>query len=106
VTKVTFIAADGAKTVVDAKDGHSIMEVAIAHGIDGIVGECCGSMMCATCHVYVDGAFLDRLAKQSEGEDEMLECAVSERRAHSRLSCQIKVSPQLEGIVLHLPEAQ
>jgi len=106
MTKVIYVTADGEKTTIEANEGDTIMQVAIASGIEGIVGECCGSMMCATCHVYVQEPFLGRLAERSEGEDEMLECAVSERRPQSRLSCQIKLAPHIDGIEVHLPEEQ
>lgn len=106
MTKVTYIAADGKKTTIDAKDGDSLMQSAVANGIDGIVAECGGAMMCATCHVYVDQSFLGKLSDISESEEEMLDSVFSERREESRLSCQIKVGPQIEGIVLHMPEKQ
>lgn len=106
LTKVTYISADGTKTVIDAKDGDSVMQTAVGNGVAGIVGECGGSMMCATCHVYVDSAFVDQLPAVLEGEDEMLDCTVAERRANSRLSCQIKVGPELNGIIVHTPEQQ
>jgi len=104
--KITYISSDGDQTTIDAADGDSLMQTAIANDIDGIIGECGGSMMCATCHVYVDEAFLDRLPPRSEGEDEMLDCAASERRDNSRLSCQIKAAPEIDGIVVSLPETQ
>ncbi len=106
MTKVTFISADGIKTVVDAKDGDSLMQTAVNNSVDGIVGECGGSMMCATCHVYVDAAFADRLPPLSDSEDEMLDSTVAERRQTSRLSCQIEIGPDVEGIIVHTPEEQ
>lgn len=106
MTKVTFVDADGNKTTLDARDGDNLMQTAIAGGIDGIVGECCGAMMCATCHVYVEEPHLTTLPQRSEGEEEMLECTASERRKNSRLSCQIKIGPDIDGIVVHLPEEQ
>jgi len=106
MTKITFFDATGEETTIDAKDGDNLMQAAITSGVDGVVGECCGAMMCATCHIYVDESFLDRLPPRSEGEEEMLECTASERRATSRLSCQIKVGPDIDGMVVHLPEEQ
>ncbi len=106
MTKITFVSHDGTRTIVDARDGDSVMHTAIAHDIDGIMGECGGSMMCATCHCYVDNIFADKLSERKDGEDDMLESAACEVRSTSRLSCQIKVSPELEGLIIHLPEAQ
>jgi ferredoxin, 2Fe-2S len=106
MTKIIFVSYDGTRTVVDARDGDSVMHTAIAHDIDGIMGECGGSMMCATCHCYVDDAFADKLSERKDGEDEMLESAACKVQPTSRLSCQIKVSPELEGLIIHLPEVQ
>jgi len=106
MTKITLIAANGTKTTIDAKDGDSLMQNAVANNIDGITAECGGSMMCATCHVYVDEAFIDKLPPSSDSEDEMLDSTASARKDTSRLSCQITVSPQMEGLVVNLPEEQ
>ena len=103
---ITYVATSGATTRVDAEDSANVMQAAVAHGVDGIVGECGGSMMCATCHVYIDEAFADRTGPRSEGEEEMLEGAVSEIRPSSRLSCQIAISKELDGLVVHLPPRQ
>jgi 2Fe-2S ferredoxin len=101
-----LISHDGRATTLQGAEGHSVMQTAVSQGVKGIVGECGGSAMCATCHVYVDEAWRDRLAPMLATEAEMLECTSSERRPESRLSCQIKLSAQLEGLVLHLPESQ
>lgn len=106
MTRIVFVQPDGTETSLDARDGDSIMETAMANGVDGIVAECGGSMMCATCHVYVERAFLDKLPVLEDGEDDMLDCAASDRADNSRLSCQLIVSPQLEGVRIHLPEVQ
>lgn len=106
MVKVTYIAADGTQTGIDAKDGESVMKAAVANDVDGIVGECGGSMMCATCHCYVDEAWADRVGERVDGEDDMLEGAASEVTPLSRLSCQIKLTPELDGLVVHLPEEQ
>jgi ferredoxin, 2Fe-2S len=106
VTKVIFISPDGAETAVDAIDGDNVMRTALANDIDGIVAECGGSMMCATCHCYVDAAWKERVGPRSEGEDDMLESASSEVRPTSRLSCQIRILPDLDGLVIHLPQSQ
>ncbi|MBL4801378.1 MAG: 2Fe-2S iron-sulfur cluster binding domain-containing protein [Emcibacter sp.] len=106
MVKITYIAADLTETTVEAAEGDSLMKVATTNGIGGIVGECGGYMMCATCHVYVDERFIDLLPPRSEEEDEMLESAASGRRDNSRLSCQIKACPEIEGIIVHMPEYQ
>lgn len=106
MTKITYIDSDGTASTFEAQDGESVMSVAIANGVDGIVAECGGSMMCATCHCYVDEDWIDRTGTRNDGEDDMLECAASEVRETSRLSCQIKITPDLDGLVVHLPEEQ
>lgn len=106
MVKVTYRAHDGSETVVEANAGTSLMQTAIANGIDGIVGECGGSAMCATCHVYVPEDWLQRLPPRSEVEDEMLDSAVAERKGNSRLSCQIVAAPEIDGIVVEMPEEQ
>ena len=104
--KVVYIEHTGTEHEIDLADGWTLMQGATLNGIDGIEGECGGSCSCATCHVYVDEAFLDKLEPMGEMEDEMLECTVSERKPNSRLSCQIKISPELDGIIVRMPEAQ
>ena len=106
MTKVTFVDHDGTETTLDAAQGDSVMEVAVAGGLDGIVAECGGSMMCATCHCYVDDDWIERTGTRSQSEDEMLDNAVCEVRPTSRLSCQIRLDAALDGLVVHLPEAQ
>ena len=103
---VTVIDANAVSTQLEVPVGHSVMQEAVAHGIRGIVGECGGSAMCATCHVYVDGAWVDKLAPPLANEIEMLECTAAERRPQSRLSCQIKASAALDGLVVRLPDRQ
>jgi 2Fe-2S ferredoxin len=104
--KVTYVDWDGSKRVVDVPVGTSVMQAAIANGIDGIVAECGGSMMCATCHVYVDENQLDRLPPMSATENDMLDCTRAERRPSSRLSCQLVATPAFEGLIVRLPETQ
>ena len=103
---VTLIDAGGASRTLQVPEGQSLMQAAVSAGVRGIVGECGGSAMCATCHVYVDEKFADQLPAPLATELEMLECTASERRPTSRLSCQIKVSAALAGLVVHLPERQ
>jgi 2Fe-2S ferredoxin len=104
--KITYIHPNGAQTVLDVPVGTSVMRGAILNGVDGIVAECGGEMMCATCHVYVDEARLAETPAQSDDEKAMLEFTASERRPNSRLSCQLVVTPELEGLVVYLPETQ
>ena len=102
----TFIAHDGSVRRLEVSDGTSLMHAAVANGITGIVAECGGSQMCATCHVYVAPEWLDKLAPMQATEDAMLDSAASERKENSRLSCQILMSSELDGLVVHLPERQ
>lgn len=106
MANITFIEASGQSTTVDLADGWSLMQGATANGVDGIIGECGCSCACATCHCYVDEERLADLPAASDGELAMLEHVASERRANSRLACQIKASPALEGLIVHLPEMQ
>ncbi|CAA9287237.1 MAG: Ferredoxin, 2Fe-2S [uncultured Craurococcus sp.] len=100
---ITFVQPDGTATPVEAVEGESLMQAAINACIDGIVAECGGNCMCATCHVYVDAAGLPAMA---EGEDALLDGAAAERRPNSRLACQIPVTPALDGITVDLPDRQ
>ena len=106
MVKVTYVAADGSETVVEAEPGSSVMQTAIDNDVAGIVGECGGAMMCATCHCYVDPAWTDRTGARRDGEDDMLDCAADEVKPNSRLSCQIRLTEDLDGLVVHLPEEQ
>ncbi|MCK0745198.1 2Fe-2S iron-sulfur cluster-binding protein [Chromohalobacter nigrandesensis] len=103
---ITYVHPNGERQTVEVKSGTSVMQAAMAEGISGIVAECGGSAMCATCHVYVDPEFVEHVPDVQEIEDEMLECAASERRESSRLSCQLVVSDEMDGLVVHLPETQ
>lgn len=103
--KITFMGADGSPTTVEARTGDSVMETAIDNDIDGIIAECGGGCSCATCHVYVDPAWADKLAPLSPQEDGMLDCVI-ERRPTSRLSCQIPVTDDLDGLVVTVPDEQ
>jgi 2Fe-2S ferredoxin len=103
---IHVIQSDGIRRELDAPEGASVMQVATGAGMQGIVGECGGSAMCATCHVYVDDAWAHRLPAPLATELEMLECTASERLPTSRLSCQIKMTAALDGIVLRLPATQ
>jgi len=103
--KITFIEPDGVTHVVEATPGQSIMEAATTNMVPGIIGECGGCCSCATCHVYVDEPWFQKLPPADEMELGMLEGAV-EPGPLSRLSCQIKMSDELDGIVARIPEGQ
>ena len=104
--RVTYIDTAGKETTLDIDVGTSVMQAAVLHGVDGIVAECGGSCMCATCHVYVSEDQLAKTPPMEPDEDAMLEGTASERRPNSRLSCQLVVSPEMDGLVVHLPETQ
>lgn len=106
MAKVTYVHPNGARAEFELADGTSVMVGATSHGLDGIVAECGGNAMCATCHVYVEPSQLGLLSAVSEEEDALLEGVAAERRPNSRLSCQIVVKPALDGLVVHLPERQ
>ena len=103
--KITFIKPDGSTQTVEASTGSSVMETAVDNDIDGIVAECGGACSCATCHVYVDATWIEALNSADALEDGMLDC-VLDRRGASRLSCQIQLTDELDGLVVHVPESQ
>jgi 2Fe-2S ferredoxin len=103
---VTYISHAGKTQQVSVPIGDSVMEGAISNGVDGIVAECGGACQCGTCHVYVDETFLPRLKPMEENEDEMLNTTACPRRQNSRLSCQIPVTKELDGLIVRTPEAQ
>jgi 2Fe-2S ferredoxin len=103
--KVTFIESNGREHVVEAEVGETLMEAAIKQGVPGIVAECGGACSCATCHVYVDEAWRESTGEPSEMEEDMLDFAF-DVRGTSRLSCQIRISSALEGLVVRIPEHQ
>jgi ferredoxin, 2Fe-2S len=103
---IIFIHPTGQRERVEASNGESAMLAATRHGLDGIVAECGGNAMCATCHVYVDETWLSRLPPMNDEEDALLDGAAAERLENSRLSCQIKLAAELDGLVLRLPERQ
>ena len=103
---ITYVHTDGSQEEIDVPPGTSVMRAAILNGIEGIVAECGGEMMCATCHVYVEPDQLGRTPPQSDDEKAMLEFTASERKANSRLSCQLVATDEFEGLVVYLPETQ
>ena len=105
MSKITFIDFEGVERSVEATNGDSVMEAAVSNDVPGIDADCGGACACATCHVYIDEAWVDAVGKPEDLEAEMLEVA-EEVRDNSRLSCQIKVSDELDGLVVKTPESQ
>jgi 2Fe-2S ferredoxin len=105
MAKVTYIQFDGAEQTVDVKAGLSVMEGAVKHNIPGIDADCGGACACATCHVYVDEAWNDRVGERAAMEESMLDFAENVQ-ANSRLSCQIRITDELDGLIVRLPESQ
>ncbi|VTU23393.1 Rhodocoxin [Variovorax sp. PBS-H4] len=103
---IHYILKDGTTQSVDARLGSSVMENAIRGNVRGIDAECGGSCSCATCHVYVDEAFVDMLAPPDDMENELLDGVASERLPTSRLSCQLPVTAELDGLTVRVPESQ
>ena len=105
MSKVTYIDKNGQQYVVDVNKGVNLMQAAVDNMVPGILGDCGGACACATCHVFVDPAWTDRAGKPSEIEAELID-GLLETKPSSRLACQISMSDDLDGIVLHLPEQQ
>jgi len=103
--KITYIEHGGKSHTIEVSNGLSVMEGAVQNNIPGIDADCGGSMACATCHVYVKEEWFNKLPKKEDGEEDMLDMAF-EPKKNSRLSCQLMVSDQLEGLVVNLPEKQ
>lgn len=100
--KVTFILPDESQQTLDLREGQSLMEAAIRNGIGAVLGECGGSAMCATCHCYVEQA-PEALPPISDDEDAMLDETAAPRAENSRLSCQIRMTAALDGIIVRIP---
>ncbi|ODU07470.1 MAG: ferredoxin [Pseudonocardia sp. SCN 72-86] len=103
--KIVYRVGDGTVTV-DAATGTSVMAAALLNSVDGIVAECGGNAMCATCHVHVEDGPLDRLPAIGPAEDEMLDCTVSPRVSNSRLSCQLPVTDEIDGLTVRVADEQ
>ena len=103
MARITYVTRDGERHEVEVENGYSVMEGAINNNIEGIVAECGGACACATCHSYVDEAWVSKLAEMDDMEDSMLDAAF-ERKDNSRLTCQIEVSDALDGLVIHVGE--
>lgn len=105
MTKVKFIEADGTEYDVDATDGISLMEAAISNNVLGIIAECGGHLSCSTCHGYIDPAWVGRLDPPSEDETTMIDCTL-DPQPNSRLTCQVRITPDMDGLVVRFPASQ
>jgi ferredoxin, 2Fe-2S len=103
--KVTFIAHDGKRYEVQAQAGLSLMRAAVDNDVPGIDGDCGGQCACATCHVFIDPAWVERTGQRTQQENDMLNFA-AELRDSSRLACQVQVTAELDGLVVAMPEGQ
>ena len=103
--KITYIEHNGKSHTIDVANGLSVMEGAVQNNIPGIDADCGGGMACATCHVYVKEEWCDKLPKKEDGEDDMIDMAY-EPNKFSRLSCQLIVSDEIDGLIVNLPEKQ
>tara|TARA_B100000965_G_scaffold260244_1_gene219410 strand:+ start:142 stop:462 length:321 start_codon:yes stop_codon:yes gene_type:complete len=103
--KITYIEHSGKSHTIEVANGLSVMEGAVQNNIPGIDADCGGSMACATCHVYVKEDWFNKLPKKEDGEEDMLDMAF-EPKKNSRLSCQLMVSEQIDGLIVNLPEKQ
>jgi len=104
--KVIYVSHSGDRKEIDVPAGTTVMAAALKNGIDGIVAECGGVCMCSTCHVFVDESFLSKIPPADDTEEAVLEIAAIERQPNSRLSCQIKVKAELDGLVVTTPPTQ
>ena len=105
MAKITYITHDNQNHTIDVQNGLTVMEGAVQNDIPGIDADCGGSMACATCHVYVNDEWYNKLDEKTEGEDDMIDQAYDPKK-NSRLSCQITVSDKIEGLIVRLPEKQ
>jgi len=105
MVKLTIIGNDDTAYELDVQEGSSVMENAVRNGVPGIEAECGGACACATCHVYVDAAWTEKVGEPEPMEEDMLDFAV-DVRANSRLSCQISMTDELDGLVVRVPEMQ
>jgi 2Fe-2S ferredoxin len=105
MTRITFVSHDGTAETIEAEIGKSVMDAATRYGVSGIDAVCGGGCSCATCHVFVDKEWVARLPSATQEERDLLDF-LTQTQANSRLSCQIFVHPELDGLVVYLPEHQ
>lgn len=106
MAKITYVEFNGTQHVVDVANGLTVMEGARDNNIPGIEADCGGACACSTCHVYVDPAWVEKLPAKDDMEEDMLDFAFQPDPQRSRLTCQLKVSEALDGLVVHMPEKQ
>lgn len=106
MTTLNFLLSNGSQKTVEVKAGQTIMHAALENSIPGIIAECAGSMACATCHVFIDGAIADRLGQPIQTESEMLEFTAVTSEATSRLSCQVIIEGWMDGMSVRIPKTQ
>ena len=102
--KATWVMPDGTEVTAEVEEGLNLMRAAVENNVDGVIGECGGNLSCATCHVFVDQAWIGKTGEVDDFEDAMLDVAEAERQENSRLSCQIEMSGALDGIRLIVPQ--
>jgi len=105
MAKIIYIESNNKLHTIDVQNGLTVMEGAVQNNIPGIDADCGGSMACATCHVYVKEEWFDKLPKKEDGEEDMLDMAF-EPKKNSRLSCQLIVSDELDGLIVSIPSKQ
>ena len=106
MAKITYIEHNGTEHVVEVSNGLTVMEGARDNNIPGIEADCGGACACSTCHVYVDSAWIEKIPAKDAMEEDMLDFAYEPDPARSRLTCQIKVTDALDGLVVQMPEKQ
>lgn len=104
--RVVFVDVDGVVHAVEAAEGDTLMSVAVRRGVPGIVGECGGNASCATCHIWVREPFMSHVGQPDGMEEDLLDMGVTDRRANSRLGCQVALGPEVDGITVDLPPVQ
>ena len=104
--RITFVSPDGTRRTIDAPDGETLMRAATRHAVPDILGECGGACCCATCHIYIEDAWLAKLPPAQAMELQVLEFTAAPRRAASRLACQVLADPRCDGLIVQLPAAQ
>ncbi|MCC6203316.1 MAG: 2Fe-2S iron-sulfur cluster binding domain-containing protein [Gammaproteobacteria bacterium] len=106
MAKIIYVECNGTEHSIEVPEGWNLMDGAVRNDVPGILGECGGSCACATCHLFVDPAWFDRLPAPELMERDLLECTAADRQANSRLGCQVKVTAALDGMVVRLPDRQ
>jgi 2Fe-2S ferredoxin len=106
MVNIIYVEPHGGRVSVDVPAGMTLMQAAVDCEVDGIIGACGGHCSCGTCHIYIDERWLSRLPKRSREEEDRLDEVAAEVKRNSRVACQVVVTPQLEGLVVHVPSTQ